>query len=85
MHLLLNGDDPRDRNKPIFGVSDEDLQSKLSRELLTTLFGKHRELFAICNNGTQVVTLVLVNSASPSYKRLIAMGSYTGAYSFNVN
>ena len=68
LHLLLDIDDPRDKNKPIFGVSDEDLQSKLSRELLTTLFGKNRELFAICNNGTQAVTLTLANSASPSYK-----------------
>ena len=49
---------------------------------MTPLFGKHRELFAICNNGTTAVTIALSNSASPSFVRLVAMGSYTGAYSF---
>ena len=83
LHFLLDKDDPRDKTKPIFGISDEDLKAKLPRKLLSQLFGTTRELFAICNNGTTAVTLALSNSALPSRVRLVAMGSYTGAYTFS--
>ena len=83
LHFLLDVDDPRDKKQPIFGVPDEVLHQKLSKELMTTLFGENRELFAICSNGTTAVTMAISNSALPSHARLVSMGSYTGAYSFS--
>ena len=82
LHFLLDVDDPRDKKLPIFGAPDEVLAVKLPPELMKTLFGENRELFSICSNGTTAVTVALSNSASPSHVRLVAMGSYTGAYSF---
>ena len=82
LHLLLDKDDPRDKSGPIFGAPDEVLKEKLSAEVWNPLFGENRELFAICNNGTTAVTIALSNSASPSRVRLVALGSYTGAYTF---
>ena len=35
-----------------------------------------------CTNGTTAVTVDLNNSASPAHVQLVAMGSYTGTYSF---
>ena len=82
LHLLLDSDDPRDKTGAIFGAPDHVIKQKLPPKLMRTLFGTTRELFAICNNGTTAVTIALSNSASPSHVRLVAMGSYTGAYSF---
>ena len=83
LHFLLDSDDPRNKKEPVFGVPDEVLNQKLSKKLMTTLFGETRELFAICSNGTTAVTMAISNSALPSHTRLVAMGSYTGAYSFS--
>ena len=82
LHFLVDRDDPRDKTGPVFGATDEVLKEKLPPKLMKTLFGEHRELFAICNNGTTAVTIALSNSASPSHVRLVTMGSYTGAYTF---
>ena len=61
LHLLLDKDDPRDKKYAIFGAPDEVLDERLPPKLMTTLFGKSRELFAICNNGTTAVTIALSN------------------------
>ena len=82
LHLLLDSDDPRDKNLPIFGAPDNVIKEKLPSTLLKELFGENRKIFAICTNGTTAVTIALSNSASPAHVRLVAMGSYTGAYSF---
>ena len=82
LHLLLDSDDPRDKTQPIFGAPDEIIEQKLPPDLLEDLFGKNREIFGICVNGTTAVTVALMNSASPAHVRVVAMGSYTGAYSF---
>ena len=82
LHLLLDCDDPRDKTQPIFGAPDKIIEQKLSPDLLEDLFGKNREIFVICVNGTTAVTVALMNSASPANVRVVAMGSYTGAYSF---
>lgn len=82
LHLLLDADDPRDKTLPIFGAPDNVIEEKLSPALLEELFGENREIFAICTNGTTAITIALSNSASPAHVRLVAMGSYTGAYSF---
>ena len=57
-------------------------KDKLPTTLLEELFGENRKIFVICTNGTTAVTIALSNSASPAHVRLVAMGSYTGAYSF---
>ena len=85
LHLLHDTDDPRDKSTCIFGAPDEMIKTKLPPKLMKTLFGENRELFAVCNNGTTAITLALSNSASPARVRLVAMGSYTGAYSFSEN
>ena len=82
LHLLLDADDPRDKTLPIFGAPDNVIEEKLSPALLEELFGENREIFVICTNGTTAITIALSNSASPAHVRLVAMGSYTGAYSF---
>ena len=82
LHLLLDCDDPRDKTQSIFGDADKIIEQKLSPDLLEDLFGKNREIFVICVNGTTAVTVALMNSASPVNVRVVAMGSYTGAYSF---
>ena len=46
LHLLLDSDDPRDKQQPIFGTPDGVIRQKLPRELLKTLFGETRVLFA---------------------------------------
>ncbi len=39
LHFLLDSDDPRNKKEPVFGVPDEVLNQKLSKKLMTTLFG----------------------------------------------
>ena len=58
LHLLLDSDDPRDKTQPIFGAPDEIIEQKLPPDLLEDLFGKNREIFGICVNGTTAVTVV---------------------------
>ena len=67
LHLLLDSDDPRDKNLPIFGAPDKIIKAKLPTKLLEELFGENREIFVICTNGTTAVTIALSNSASPAH------------------
>ena len=76
-HLLLDSDDPRYKTQSIFGAPDEIIEQKLPPDLLKDLFGKNREMFVICVNVTTIVTITLMNSASPTHVRVVSMGSYT--------
>ena len=67
LHLLLDSDDPRDKNLFIFGAPDNVIKEKLPPTLLKELFGENRKIFVICTNGTTAVTIVLSNSASPAH------------------
>ena len=67
LHLLLDSDDPRDKNLFIFGAPDKVIKEKLPTTLLEELFGENREIFVICTNGTTAVTIALMNSASPAH------------------
>ena len=60
---MLDSDDSRDKTQPIFGAPDKIIEQKLSPDLLEDLFGKNREIFTICVNGTTAVTVALMNSA----------------------
>ena len=74
LHLLLDSDDPRDKNLFIFGAPDNVVKEKLPPTLLKELFGENRKIFAICTNGTTAVTIALSNSASPAHVRLTNTG-----------
>lgn len=54
LHLILDSDDSRDKQTAIFGVCDDMFDHFKSKDEVKRLFGKDRELFACCNNGTAV-------------------------------
>lgn len=85
LHLLRDEDDPRDKSTPIFGADDKFLEQELPEKLLTSCFGEHRKVFAICNNGTTAVVLAMANAASPYLIRLTGIGSYAGAFWSSMN
>ena len=82
LHLLVDKDDPRDKKTLIFGTPDKFLEEELSSPLREKLFGKNREVFAVCNNGSTAVTLALAEAAPPSSITLVGFGSYAGMFHF---